>query len=62
MILLDCSKLQLSRGRWDDSIAAFRKRLEVFKEKTLPMLKVVDTENRLTMVSTLKHKKNDINL
>ncbi|KAK7604835.1 hypothetical protein V9T40_006021 [Parthenolecanium corni] len=50
IILLDCSKLQLSRGRWDDSVAAFRKRLEMFREKTLPMLKVLDTEHRLTLV------------
>lgn len=51
IILLDCSKLQLSRGRWDDSVAAFRKRLEMFREKTLPMLKVLDTEHRLTLVN-----------
>ncbi|XP_065199717.1 adenylate kinase isoenzyme 5 isoform X2 [Planococcus citri] len=50
IILLDCSKLQLSRGRWDDSVPAFRKRLEIFRERTLPMLKVLDTEHRLTMV------------
>lgn len=50
LVLLDCSKLQLGRGRLDDSIAAFRRRLELFRELTLPMLKTLDTENRLTIV------------
>ncbi|XP_054283474.1 uncharacterized protein LOC129000537 [Macrosteles quadrilineatus] len=50
LILLDCSKLQLGRGRLDDSIAAFRRRLELFREKTLPMLKTMDNENRLSIV------------
>ncbi|KAK6616896.1 hypothetical protein RUM43_014866 [Polyplax serrata] len=49
-ILLDCSKLQLGRGRIDDSVAAFRKRLELFRELSLPMLKILDNENRLTIV------------
>lgn len=50
MILLDCSKLQLGRGRLDDSVAAFRRRLELFRELSLPMLKTLDNENRLTIV------------
>ncbi|KAG8334577.1 hypothetical protein J6590_087066 [Homalodisca vitripennis] len=50
LILLDCSKLQLGRGRLDDSIAAFRKRLELFREMTLPMLKTLDNESRLSIV------------
>jgi len=50
VILLDCSKLQLGRGRLDDSVAAFRRRLELFRELSLPMLKTLDTENRLTIV------------
>ena len=54
IILLDCSKLQLGRGRMDDSIAAFRRRLELFRELTLPMLKTLDNENRLTIVSNYK--------
>jgi hypothetical protein len=50
VILLDCSKLQLGRGRLDDSVAAFRRRLELFRELSLPMLKTLDSENRLTIV------------
>ncbi|KAL0274363.1 UNVERIFIED_CONTAM: hypothetical protein PYX00_006810 [Menopon gallinae] len=49
-ILLDCSKLQLGRGRLDDSVAAFRRRLELFRELSLPMLRTLDNENRLTIV------------
>ncbi|VVC93173.1 unnamed protein product [Leptidea sinapis] len=47
MVLLDCSKLQLGRGRRDDSVAAFRRRLEVFRELSLPMLKNLDQDHRL---------------
>ncbi|CAK9833165.1 Adenylate kinase isoenzyme 5 [Anthophora retusa] len=50
LVLLDCSKLQLGRGRLDDSVSAFRKRLELFREVSLPMLKSLDNENRLTIV------------
>ncbi|XP_075213940.1 adenylate kinase isoenzyme 5 [Lycorma delicatula] len=50
IILLDCSKLQLGRGRLDDSIAAFRRRLELFREQTLPMLKTLDDQNRLIII------------
>ncbi|GLH10681.1 Uncharacterized protein GBIM_15597 [Gryllus bimaculatus] len=50
VILLDCSKLQLGRGRVDDSVAAFRRRLELFRELTLPLLKALDAEGRLTIV------------
>ncbi|KAG6454001.1 hypothetical protein O3G_MSEX008459 [Manduca sexta] len=50
MVLLDCSKLQLGRGRRDDSVAAFRRRLEVFRELSLPMLKTLDQEHRLVIV------------
>lgn len=50
IILLDCSKLQLGRGRLDDTVSSFRRRLELFRELTLPMLKVVDTEGRLSIV------------
>ncbi|XP_063233560.1 adenylate kinase isoenzyme 5 [Bacillus rossius redtenbacheri] len=50
VILLDCSKLQLGRGRPDDSVAAFRRRLEQFRELSLPMLKALDAESRLTIV------------
>lgn len=51
LVLLDCSKLQLGRGRLDDSVSAFRKRLELFREVSLPMLKTLDNEERLTIVS-----------
>ncbi|XP_066582950.1 adenylate kinase isoenzyme 5 isoform X2 [Prorops nasuta] len=50
LVLLDCSKLQLGRGRLDDSVSAFRKRLEIFREVSLPMLKTLDNDNRLTIV------------
>ncbi|CAB3231483.1 unnamed protein product [Arctia plantaginis] len=50
MVLLDCSKLQLGRGRRDDSVAAFRRRLEVFRELSLPMLKAMDQDHRLVIV------------
>lgn len=51
IILLDCSKLQLGRGRIDDTVSSFRRRLELFRELTLPMLRTLDTNNRLTIVS-----------
>ncbi|XP_003698184.1 adenylate kinase isoenzyme 5 isoform X1 [Apis florea] len=50
LVLLDCSKLQLGRGRLDDNVSAFRKRLELFREVSLPMLKALDNENRLTII------------
>ncbi|XP_055641967.1 uncharacterized protein LOC129778854 isoform X2 [Toxorhynchites rutilus septentrionalis] len=50
VILLDCSKLQLGRGRLDDTVSSFRRRLELFRELTLPMLKEMDTAGRLTIV------------
>lgn len=53
IILLDCSKLQLGRGRLDDTVSSFRRRLELFREKTLPMLKQIDSTGRLTIVSII---------
>ncbi|EDW76200.2 uncharacterized protein Dwil_GK14788, isoform B [Drosophila willistoni] len=50
IILLDCSKLQLGRGRIDDTVSSFRRRLEIFREQTLPMLKIMDSGNRLQIV------------
>ncbi|XP_055387273.1 adenylate kinase isoenzyme 5 [Condylostylus longicornis] len=50
VILLDCSKLQLGRGRLDDTVSSFRRRLELFREETLPMLKQLDSIRRLTIV------------
>lgn len=51
IVLLDCSKLQLGRGRLDDTVSSFRRRLEVFRKETLPMLKTAETDGRLTLVS-----------
>ncbi|KAL5284920.1 hypothetical protein ACFFRR_006936 [Megaselia abdita] len=50
VILLDCSKLQLGKGRIDDSVSAFRRRLELFREITLPLLKNLDKENKLMII------------
>ncbi|XP_046398135.1 adenylate kinase isoenzyme 5 [Ischnura elegans] len=50
LILLDCSKLQLGRGHLDDNVPAFRRRLQLFRELTLPMLKMLDQSNRLIIV------------
>ncbi|XP_060518080.1 adenylate kinase isoenzyme 5 [Cylas formicarius] len=50
VILLDCSKLQLGKGRLDDSVTAFRRRLEIFRQSSLPMLKAMDNIGRLTIV------------
>ncbi|XP_018336162.1 adenylate kinase isoenzyme 5 isoform X2 [Agrilus planipennis] len=50
LILLDCSKLQLGRGRLDDSVTAFRRRLEIFRQFSLPMLRSLDSVGRLTIV------------
>ncbi|ERL89139.1 hypothetical protein D910_06515, partial [Dendroctonus ponderosae] len=49
IILLDCSKLQLGKGRLDDSVTAFRRRLEIFRQSSLPMLKAMDNIGRLTI-------------
>lgn len=54
IVLLDCSKLQLGRGRLDDTVSSFRRRLEQFRELTLPMLKILDAEGRLSIVRALK--------
>ncbi|XP_017469415.1 PREDICTED: adenylate kinase isoenzyme 5 [Rhagoletis zephyria] len=50
IVLLDCSKLQLGRGRVDDTVSSFRRRLELFREQTLPMLKAMDNDSRLQIV------------
>ena len=56
-VLIDCSELELGRnlgtrtGRIDDSIDAYKRRLELYRELTLPMLKTFDEQNRLKIVS-----------
>lgn len=60
IILLDCSKLQLGRGRIDDTVSSFRRRLELFRELTLPMLKTLDNEGRLTIVSIFNPYKSHV--
>ncbi|XP_034944500.1 adenylate kinase isoenzyme 5 [Chelonus insularis] len=51
LILLDCSKLQLGRGKLDDTVPAFRRRLELFREVTLPVLKIIDNDSRLITIN-----------
>lgn len=50
MLLLDVSKQQSNRGRIYDSPAAFERRLELFRELALPMLKSLDRDGRLNIV------------
>lgn len=55
-ILIDCSELELGRnlgqrhGRIDDNVEAYRRRLELYRELTLPMLKTFDEQNRLKII------------
>ncbi|KAL7294112.1 hypothetical protein TKK_0012143 [Trichogramma kaykai] len=50
MLLLDVSKMQTNRGRSYDGIEAFERRLQLFRELSVPMLKSLDAENRLHIV------------
>ena len=56
-MLIDCSELELGRslgqrhGRLDDNVDAYKRRLELYRELTLPMLKTLDEQNRLKIVS-----------
>jgi adenylate kinase family enzyme len=58
-VLIDCSELELGRnlgqrhGRPDDSLDAYKRRLKLYRELTLPMLKTIDEQNRLRIVSLL---------
>ena len=38
------------RGRIDDHVEAYKRRLELYRELTLPMLKTMDEQNRLKIV------------
>ena len=55
-VLIDCSELELGRslgkrqGRLDDNVDSYRRRLELYRELTLPMLKSFDEQNRLKIV------------
>ncbi|XP_011503420.1 PREDICTED: adenylate kinase isoenzyme 5 [Ceratosolen solmsi marchali] len=50
MLLLDVSRLQPERGRPYDETEAFARRLELFGELALPLLKSLDAEGRLSIV------------
>lgn len=62
-LLLDCSEMELGRnlgqrrGREDDNKAAVKRRLQVYREATLPMLKSLDEKNRLRVVDGDKETK-----
>ncbi len=59
VVLIDCSELELGRnlgqrrGRPDDHLDAYKRRLQLYRELTLPMLKFIDEQNRLRIVSAL---------
>ena len=56
-VLIDCSELELGRslgqrrGREDDHLEAYKRRLELYRQVTLPMLKHLDEQGRLRIVS-----------
>ena len=55
IVLLDCSELELGRtlGRredLDDTVAACRRRLELYRTVTLPAAKALDDARRLLVV------------
>ncbi|XP_045134549.1 uncharacterized protein LOC123518055 isoform X2 [Portunus trituberculatus] len=56
LLLIDCSELELGRNlgrrewRLDDNVAAARRRLAIYREVTLPMLKAFDEKNRLKII------------
>jgi len=55
-LLLDCSEMELGRnlgqrrGRVDDNKEAVNRRLQLYREATLPMLKSLDEDDRLRVV------------
>ena len=60
MFLLDCEEEKLTNnvlargsGREDDSPSALAKKMSIFKEKTLPVLKNYDDAGKLYIVSLL---------
>ena len=56
VVLIDCSELELGRnlgqrrGRPDDNLEAYKRRLQLYREFSLPMLKSLDEEQRLRIV------------
>ncbi|CAG0894995.1 unnamed protein product [Darwinula stevensoni] len=56
VILIDCSELELGRnlgrriGRLDDSVVASRRKLQVYRDNTLPMLRTLDEEGKLIVI------------
>ena len=60
-VLIDCSELELGRnlgqrhGRVDDNLDAYKRRLQLYRELSLPLLKTLDEENRLKIVRMNGH-------
>lgn len=58
-VLIDCSELELGRnlgqrhGRPDDNLDAYKRRLQLYREQTLPTLKALDDQDRLRIVSMI---------
>lgn len=58
-VLIDCSELELGRhlgqqgkrGRPDDHMEAYKRRLHVYRQNTMPMFKSLDEQNRLRIVN-----------
>lgn len=60
-VLIDCSELELGRhlgqgkrGRPDDHMEAYKRRLHVYRHNTMPMFKLLDEQNRLRIVTILE--------
>jgi adenylate kinase family enzyme len=57
VVLIDCSEMELGRslgqrqrGRLDSNLEAYKRRLQLYRENTMPMLKTLDEESRLHIV------------
>ena len=56
VVLIDCSELELGRnlgqrrGRPDDNLESYKRRLQLYREFSLPMLKTLDEDHRLRIV------------
>ena len=66
-ILIDCSELELGRnlgqrrGRPDDNLEAYKRRLQHYREHCLPMLKALDEQQRLKIVDGDVEEKHLVN-